>query len=466
MPSAEQPVARLVARVARAVPGPTRRRLPRASRRALVAGACAASLGIPAGAHADVVRLTMFRSDDAPSTAAVSLAPVTGPPAAGRPVTGLPDALGAVARSPEGGRVAFAGTENAIERPVRRAGVFGVGGGAAMPLLGPDGAPLGVDASGSDGPQYDLRAPWITWAPNGASLALHAFDVPRSDPWFAPPAVRRCDAATGRCGPVRHEDAIDLPGGGTVRVAAGLTAPAGEGRTGDPDSGSVDATVRKHLRRRFTVRVRVTGRPGAASAWSRTGTLRRGAPAYDRAYPSGAGVLVRLATVQHDATEGAYPGLDAGAGPAVIVRADGSMKHVRAFPYAVVGTLPDGRWLLAGGPAEWDRPVAGEPLRTLDRDGRVRVLRSGTRPITPVWVAHTAGLPDSRATAATVLRAGLDAPTGQLVLAMEAAESRFSGALYDELVATVPLNGSTPPRAPFGVQPVDRWDHTTTHLVE
>ncbi|WP_022929740.1 hypothetical protein [Patulibacter americanus] len=336
-----------------------------------------------------------------------------------------------------------------------------------MPLTDPDGAPLGVDASGSDGPAYDLRTPWITWSPDGTSLALHAFDVLPGDPWFTRPTVRRCDAVTGRCGPVRREDAIDLPGGGTVRVAAGLTAPAGEGRTGDPDSGSVDETVRASLRRRFTVRIRVTGRPGASSTWSQTGTLRRGAPAYDRAYPSRSGVLVRLSMVQHDPARDTFPGLDATAGPAVLVRPDGSTKRLRTFPYDVVGTLPDGRWILAGGATEpVPRPATGEPLRTLDAAGRVRVLRSGGRPITPVWVAHAVGLPDSRSTEASVLRAGLDAPTGQLVLAMEAAQSRFSGTLHDEFVATVPLDGSTPPRAPFGVQRPAQFERTTTHLVE
>lgn len=419
-------------------------------------GACAVVLGL---AFAPAVRGEVVRVATAPSTTpdgssevVVSAFPATVGSAGVRaaPVGAFPDRLLALEARPEGGPLAYAGTapvrppdaDDPPRRPV--AGLVPVTGGPVTAFSGPTGGPLGR-TSGPYAP--DPPTPWITWAPDGASVVLHGFARdPREDRWLARPDARRCDVATARCGPILRGDLVDLPGGGAVQVDAGITARRGDERPTSDDTGDGPGTARRlaaRAGRRYAVTIRVVGRPGPRPTWSTSGLLGRGAPAYDRAFPSAAGVLVRTSTVVAPAEDAPdeFDSVEAGTGRAVVVRADGSIRSLGSFPADVVGTLPDGRWILDDDPARTGgRAPSAVPLRALDARGRVVPLRSGARPITPVWAAARAGLRDSLARSAVVERAGVDSATGLFVVVL-----RLDGDGGGRAVA-VPLDGSAGPR--------------------
>ncbi|MEV4420292.1 hypothetical protein AB0L40_10000 [Patulibacter sp. NPDC049589] len=412
-------------------------------------------------APAEVVRITSdpAADSDAPDVVAIAAFPATADAGriAGLPVAGLPDDVATFEAAPPGGPVAYAGQGPTGPAPADRfddqphrplAGLVPLGGGPVVPFTGPTGGPLGRAFRPYSNAANDQPDPWITWAPDGASLVLHAVGRdPRADPWFAAPASRRCVVATARCEPVAPRDVVDLPGGGTVQVDAGLTAPIGANRSLGRDSAESRVTTKRfraRAGRRYAVTVRVAGRPGPAATWTTSGVLRTGAPAYDRSYASAAGVLVRTSRVRAPRSSGrdAYESVGADAGRAAIVRADGTIRSLGRFGYEVVGTLPDGRWVLTGGSGErFERGPTGLPLSTLDADGRIAPITSGTRPVSPVWAASTAGLPDSLSTTAKVEHAGVDGATGLLVLVLRFSDDDGGG----RVVAVTP-DGSAPPR--------------------
>jgi len=438
----------------------TRRTLLAAS--TVVALASGAALASPA--TAEVVRITSVpgRDSDAPDAVAVAAFPATARSERilGATVTGLPDEPSAYEASPvAAGPVAYLGATptaadaddpsgDAPRRPA--AGLLPVGGGPVAAFSGPTGGPLGRAFRSSAGFSNDRRTPSITWASDGSSLILHAFARdPRPDPWFAAPDSRRCDARTLRCAAPVRRDVVDLVGGGTVEVESGITAPIDTSRSlggDDADGRATAAAFRTRAGRRFAVTVRVAGRPGTGASWTTSGVLREGAPAFDRSVPSAAGVLVRTSRVRSPRARSrsgdGFQSVAAEAGRAVIVRRDGTIRSLGRFGYEVVGTLPDGRWVLTGGPGErFERGPTGLPLQTLDVDGRIAPITSGARPVSPVWAASTAGLPDSLARTAKVERASVDTSTGLLVLVM-----RFQDDFGGGRAIAVTPDGSAPPR--------------------
>lgn len=388
---------------------------------------------------------------------AVSSAAVTAGPGAAIP--GLHGAVTALAPSPTGGDAAFVAYGRDSPGPV---GLLPLAGGAVRPFVGPDGRRVRSGAG-----NQELRFPWVSWSPNGRTVTLHRTDRSTVGPSFGRPHARRCDAATARCGAALREDAVALPAGGTVRIRSVLAASA-DGPVQVVASSSEEEAATRRLRRTARrpagVRIRVTGRAGVTSTWTATGRPGvGGAPAYDRAFPSAAGVLVRTATVY--APSGAGSGAELDLGRTVVVDAAGRIRSLGRLPHDVVGTLPDGRWLLAGGGQDHDpvedgeepRPAAGEPLSTLDTAGRITPLRSGGRIITPIWTAHAAGLPDSVATEAKVQSAGIDTTSGLLVVVLTS-----DG---DDAVVALPLDGSAPPRLLPGPALPDGTGAATTWFV-
>ena len=435
------------------------------ARRSLLAPAIAVLLGgavVAPAASGDVLRITSAPGQDAADvTVATFPASARADGIAGRPVTGLPAWITTYEAAPGDGAVAYAGSGMAsvappdpatgpVDDPLSRplAGLLPVGGGPVVPFSGLSGGVLGRAFRSGTNAANEQPDPWITWSPDGTSVVLHAFGRdPRRDPWFAAPDARRCDVATARCTAPVARDVVDLPGGGTVETEAGLSVPIGARRTFDRDVDTGPPAARRfraRAERRYAVTVRVAGRPGVPATWRTSGVLRDGSPAFDRAIPSAAGVLVRTSRVrapkQTPRTRGL--GVSADAGKAVVVRRDGTIRPLGRFGYEVVGTLPDGRWMLTGGPGRrFERGPTGQPLRTLDADGRIAPLTSGARVVSPVWAASLAGLPDSAARTAEVERAGIDAASGLLVLVM-----RFQDGGEPGRVVVLPADGSSPPR--------------------
>jgi hypothetical protein len=388
---------------------------------------------------------------------AVAPAAVTAGP--GTVIPGLQGAVTAFSPSPTGGDAAFAaqGPDGA-----GTVGLLPLAGGAVRPFVGPDGRRVRSSAGGQV-----FRLPWVSWSPNGRIVTLHRTDRSTTGLSLGRPHARRCDAATARCGALLREDAVALPGGGTVRIRSALAASADgpvQVVAGSPEDEAAARRLRRTAGRPAGVRIRVTGRAGAASTWTATGRPGvGGAPAYDRAFPSAAGVLVRTATVYAPRGGGSGPELDLGR--TVVVDATGRIRSLGRLPHDVVGTLPDGRWLVAGGgqdhgpfeDGEEPRPAAGQPVSTLDTSGRITPLRSGERVVTPIWAANAAGLPDSVATTVRVESAGIDTTSGRLVLVMTSDEG-------DHVVA-LPLDGSAPPRVLPGPPLPEGTDAATTWFV-
>lgn len=426
-------------------------------RRALLVAAVASTVAAPAAdaAGVDVIRVrqTSEPGGDRVRTdvAAFPLTAAPGPVAA-TALSGPSRSLGRLTLSPDGQRIAYlrgdslASEGGSMDGPIA-GGLLPVAGGTATSLRRPGGRTLAVGAPRD-------RSPWFTFGRDGTIL-LHGTASGRGPvPWLDRTRTYRCAADGSACSVAagrRLRDVLDLASGARVEVEA--TASSGErfDGTDGPEGKPIGRWLAAHGRRQQLLRVRTRAADGRVLAeWRRNGSVADGAPAYDRAHPSNAGVLLtttRISSVRwpgHRRDLGAY----ARSGPALLATADGRLRQIAdRLPYEVLGTLPDGSWIVVRADPRLGRPTTGMAIRVLHADGQLVSLRRGSRTISALWAAHAAGLSDAIARRVAPVRAAVDPDSGDLVLVVRDGRAQGSETFgTPSFVIVVPRDASTAPR--------------------
>jgi hypothetical protein len=361
------------------------------------------------------------------------------------------------------------GRSFAVVREDGRIAVVAVRDGRTR-LLTPPGLPARLATPGSPRPGAD-RGGWtaatgsatIRWAASGASFVVGRLLVRETaSPSPGAPTTRAvvCTLRPARCttaGRAAPADLIPLGRGRLLRLDGPVTGGSDDGNgTHGGFSAARERSILEQARRLLVVTaasvVQSDGRTRVLHAV--TGRGRTGVVSFEsEASVSRAGVLVRRTRTRVGPDRSAFRD-----GPAVsvstralrpwLVTPGGRVRTVgRRLGVDPIGSLPDGGWIMPTRDVGPGRTAeAPEPeLAVLDARGRVRGLRVGGRPLTPVRLAVEAGLPDPFAVGArfdSVL-----VRDGDLVVTLS--DSGSGGVVFfpaDRAVVRVPLDGSTPAR--------------------